>query len=240
MATTAINQLPKEIADRLTPKQRKFCQLVVATDAFHSDKLISAAYRKAGFSAKPSCAGTCGRQLLRTAPAEAYVKHLRQLAFDRAVESMSTRFVRTLQEREDLAYSNMADLFEESADGTPVLKSIKKIPKHLQKAIKEVRLAKDGETIIGIKMADKNPHLTALETRYSHMPSPIQPAQKLELSGSVQVTPGTRSSREKQIEDLFTSWDKNRKTSQSHIADVIAESALSEVAGPAIGTNGHV
>lgn len=115
-----------------------------------------------------------------------------------------------MQERAALATASIGDLMDFSGEGLPQLKPANKISKLALKAVTslKVNMGKDGKPeSIEYKLANKAPHLDALETKYG-IEMPDIKAQKHDHT--VRVLESTETRRQEAM-SLLEAWEQRAK-----------------------------
>lgn len=170
-------------------------------------------------------------------------QELRQLV----EREMAEEWKKARDERRALAYSSIDDILDFSGDGAPSHRPANKIPKQALRAISsvDIELADDGKTAKRVKyrMASKDPHLEALEDKYSVMPDNQRPVQKVDVtSGGMAL-----SVADDQRESLFAilAAIKARVTLPLPEAEIVVPESNGAYHGPTLGpstngSNGHV
>lgn len=89
------------------------------------------------------------------------IKARRSELFRQHAEFLSADIARVVIEQTRIAYSNMADFWERTAEGGWKLKDLTTLPREVMAAIREVKIGKDGEPTV--KLHDKVAALALLQ-----------------------------------------------------------------------------
>jgi hypothetical protein len=135
------------------------------------------AYKQAGFTAQTDKqAQQRAYSLLKRPDVAAYLKEVQQHVKDHEAAQMAIEYKRTRKIRQQIAYQDPADLFDENGKSKP----IHEIPREARRMIAGITITKDGE--VTYKLRDPHPHLSAIEDKYAIMPDNQRPAQKIDLT----------------------------------------------------------
>jgi phage terminase small subunit len=186
--------------DGLNTRQWKFARAYFRTgDAIK-------AHRLAGYKAKTKATARGNAyKLLYSEAIQNALKELRRQLDDRLAHEMVREWQRTRATRQAIAYSDMGDVLDFTADGAPKLKPANQIPKRALKAMRkaEVEVDPEGNTKrFRFELAPKEPHLEALEEKFSVLPDNQRPAQKFDITSGGKPLPETVDGRR----DAILAW----------------------------------
>jgi len=192
----------------LNPKRRKLARLYFRTgDSYKS-------YRLAGYKAKTRDAALKGAsEILNLPEVKEYIAQLHARADEKALAEMQQEWQQTREVRRDIAYSDVDDLFEfDATTGLPKHKPGDAIPKRVKRAIRSVEVEVDPATgntrKVKYQLAPKEPHLAALEDKFSILPDTQKAPQQVQVdvtSGGKPI-PTTVDGRRDAVLALLAVW----------------------------------
>lgn len=157
------------------------------------------AYIEAGFRGTRGSAYSSSARLLKDERIQAYIKKLETEVERNMAKTLPSKWAYVGNLRDNIAFASIEDFMDFSGPGLPQLKPANKIPKWALKAVSSFKatLDKDGITQhVEFKFSPKDPHLAALEDKYSIMPDNQKKPEKIDItSGGLPLVPTTVEGR---------------------------------------------
>jgi len=170
---------------------------------------VQLAYLKAGYKGSGSSLAANSSKLLNTHLVQVALKDLQRRYDARLFRDMSQEWQKTREVRRDIAYSDISDLFVIGDDGFPVPKPGDEVPQRALRSIRSVEVVMDEDgkpKRFKYQFAPKEPHLEALEEKFSLLPDTRKAPTRVDITSGGQPLPDTVDGRRDAVMTLLTAW----------------------------------